>query len=268
MCDYKFVYLYKYMKGNLVKFAVVAALVAPAFLAAAPAFAATYSNGLFNNGNSSISANPGSTVNLSFQLTVGSSETIQCLEIQVNGSNLPPQYINEGGTTGLEYTTQPYPMTVPVVLPQNTGSYQVQVEGFGNYGGTNDGCSGSATGGSTFGPVDVINTSNAPSGGVFGGITTNTQQLLASLLMQYPWLASLLGASQSTTTTTTPTTTTLCQNFNSARGSLTFGMSDAAGLQTFLINNGEAGILTYGTTGYYGSQTASAVSAFQSANHC
>jgi hypothetical protein len=67
------------------------------------------------------------------------------------------------------------------------------------------------------------------------------------------------------TPTPAPTVSPLCAQF-SACSSARFGAYGASGLQSFLISHGYG--IPAGATGYYGSQTAAAVSAFQAVNHC
>lgn len=115
--------------SKLFTFALGAALlVAPAL-----ASAATISNPLFSNGQTTIDAAGGSTVSGTFTLTVGAGEVTEFLRTQSDPSQ-PFVDTSVGGLLGYQeqvYTNVPF----SVKVPPNTGTYNPTVQGSGIFGG-------------------------------------------------------------------------------------------------------------------------------------
>lgn len=105
---------------------------------------------------------------------------------------------------------------------------------------------------------------------VLCGITSPTGSTIPSAMDTLTAKINALTANLTSLTTVvaglaTPAPSTLCTQY-AAYSYLHYGMSGAAGLQTFLITHGYS--IPAGATGYFGSQTAAAVGAFLAANHC
>lgn len=237
---------------NIIKKSIAVAL---ALGFALPAMAATVSNPLFSNGQTTIDATGGTTVNGTFTLTVGAGEVVEYLRAQPD--TYPFTDTSVGGTLGYQegvYTNVPF----SVKVPPNTGTYNVTEQGAGIYGGNR-----AINGGDNvvFGALNV-GTVRVVAGGTTGSsvIPGSIDDLLAQISALKDIVAQLIASAH-------PAPASACVEFNQF-SYLHFGMSGAAGLQNFLINHGQGGVITYGATGYFGNQTATAVSNFVSANHC
>ncbi len=105
----------------------VATMLAP-FVASA----ASITDARFSNSQTNIDATGGSTVSGTFTLTVGSGEVVEWFRLLPNGNPFTDQ--NVGGQLGYQegvYTNVPF----SVKVPPNTGTYNVDVQGAGIYGG-------------------------------------------------------------------------------------------------------------------------------------
>lgn len=230
------------------------AAIALSLAVATSASAATFSNVTFSNGDVTISGQGGSTVNATFKVTVGAGETLEWVRTTVGAQ--PFEDVSVGGALGLQEGT--YDVTVPVKLPPNTGTYTLNVQGAGIYGGIrsingNDNVVGSNWFGSA---VRVVASSSTDS---VGGSDMPS------------WLAALLAALKPATPPA-PTVSTACANFALKSAGAVLGTTNSANvkLQGFLLSEGASipALAAGAAFGFYGPQTASAVAWFNGVNHC
>lgn len=216
------------------------------------ASAATISNPLFSNGDTTISGQGGASVSGTFTLTVGQNEVVEFLRTQSDPSQ-PFVDTSVGGQLGYQegvYTNVPF----TVKLPPNTANSFPNVQGAGIFGGIRsiNGGDNVVVGPVPLGTVRVTatgSTSTTPPD--VGGATTDDAwwAKLATLI------AGIFKASQ-------PTVDPLCAQIP----------SDTSALQQFLMDNGQgakfAAVGVYEPTGFYGSVTVKALSSFKVAHKC
>lgn len=144
----------------------VGLVLAMAFAFAAPASAATISDPLFSNGQTSIDATGGSTVNGTFTLTVGVGEVVEWL--RTTPDTQPFTEASVGGQLGYQEGVH---LNVPfsAKVPPNTGTYNVNVQGAGTFGGNRsiNGGDNVVVGPTSVGSVRVV----ASGGGSVGGVS-------------------------------------------------------------------------------------------------
>lgn len=144
------VFVATHMK-NLIKVLAVAAMILPV-----AASAATISNPLFSNGQTSIDAQGGSTVSGTFTLTVTNGEVVEWLRTQSDPSQ-PFVDTSVGGALGMQEQTYPnVPFSVKV--PPNTTTVYPTVQAAGIYGGGRaiNGGDGVVMGTTNLGTVRVV----------------------------------------------------------------------------------------------------------------
>lgn len=146
------------------------------------AFAATISNPVFSNGDTTIDATGGSTVSGVFTLQVGTGEVCEVLRTQSDPSQ-PVKDTNVGGSKGYEFGTQ---TNVPfsVKVPPNTGTYYPTVQCAGIWGGNRavDGSDGVVTGSVGLGTIRVVSGSSTVGDGTIGGTSSSQLDQLIALL--------------------------------------------------------------------------------------
>lgn len=236
------------------------ALALPVFVGAA-----TFTNVQFNNGDVTVSGNGGSTVNAEFRVVIPSGQVVEYIQTDVLGDNLAPVDVSVGGTLGLQEGT--HEVTIPVVLPPNTGTYSLSVQGAGIYGGIraisgNDNVVGNATFNNA---IRVTADGNSNTGG-----STNATPSWFTAWLNGPFAALLTqiggGGSGSGNDTTE------CQDLTTKMIGAQYGVYNAQNvkLQGFLLSEGMSiPALSAGASfGFYGPQTAAAISAYKSANGC
>lgn len=239
--------------NKLIKFAVTAGVIAPALLASS-AFAASISNPLFSNGQTTIDAAGNSTVSGTYTLTVGAGEVVEWVRTQAD--TMPFTDTSVGGPLGLQegvYTNQPFSAKVS----PNTGSYNVNIQTAGIFMGNRAINGGDSVNGSnSLGTVRVV-----------AGASTGSD--VPSGIPQSVWDKFLAWMSGSTT----PAPSSKCADLTTKLvGTTDNQYSDAnASLQGFLIaaNANSIPALKAGASfGYKGDQTRSAVISFKAANQC
>lgn len=235
-----------------------------AFLGASPAFAASISNPLFSNGQTTIDATGGTTVSGTFTLTVGTGEVVEWLRTQSDPSQ-PFVDASIGGQLGDQeqvYTNVPF----SVKVPPNTGTYYPTVQGAGIFGGNRaiNGGDNVVLGSTGLGTVRVV--TNGSSSETSGSSVSQWDAVMAAL-------QAIVAKLSAPTPAPTPVGSTACTAYAQASAGAMAGMrSDANGrLQGFLIGQGFSIPLLMANLapfGFWGNQTAQAVAAFQSSNHC
>lgn len=227
---------------NLIRVLAVAAMILPV-----AASAATISNPLFSNGQTSIDATGGSTVSGTFTLTVGTGEVVEWLRTQSDPSQ-PFVDTNVGGNLGYQeqvYTGIPF----SVKVPPNTGTYYPTVQGAGIYGGGRsiNGADNVVLGSTGLGAVRVVaNGSTSTVDPVVVGSEDFWTKLMTMLT------TALKANAPAPVTPTKP----MCPPVY---------VGDNAGMvQTWLINNGNAGpfnaVGVYAATGFWGNASKTAYS--------
>lgn len=256
------------MKALTVSSVVAVALVG--FLAVASvASAATISNPLFSNGQTTIDANGSATVSGTFTLTVGPGEVVEFLRTQSDPSQ-PFVDASVGGQLGYQeqvYTNIPF----SVKVPPNTGTFYPTVQGAGIFGGNRaiNGGDSVVMGPTNLGTVRVV--ANATGSG-----STDTSGMVPVLvngvtIMVPAWAVPLFANLGST-----PAPATACAEYASVSAGLSVGSDTRVGgrvgkLQSFLMYKGfDIPFLSSNQApyGYYGTQTRDAAAGFVSANHC
>lgn len=203
------------------------------------ASAANFSNVEFENGDVEIQGKGGETVEASVRVVVGDNEVVECFQWDVLGDNLGPKQKFVGGSRGLEQGT--HWIDFDVKLPPNTGTYDLDVQGAGIFGGQKAvDCDDNVVGDNTFGDaLRVVGSSNDDDDDL-GGDDDNTPAWVKALI------AAILGNK--------PAKPAYCTQVNAAV--FTYGMTGptVSAYQSLLISNGFA--IPAGATGFFGSQSA------------
>lgn len=229
------------------------------FIAPFAASAATISNPLFSNGQTTIDATGGATVSGTFTLTVGTGEVVEWLRTQSDPSQ-PFVDTSVGGNLGYQeqvYTNVPF----SVKVPPNTGTFYPTVQGAGIYGGNR-----SINGGDSvnFGPTG-LGTVRVVANGTSGDPVVGSTDWMAALIAAIK--ASILPAP-----TPTPTVDPVCTLYKQASMGAVMGTTNSSNvaLQGFLLSqHASIPALAAGAAfGFYGPQTMAAVSWFQSMHTC
>jgi len=215
------------------------------------ASAATLSNPVFQNGDTAIQAQTGSTVTMKVQATIGANEVIEAYVIDTIGDNLPPALpVFVGGSTGLQEGT--HELNVQVTVPPNTGTYSVNVTTCGRYGPTSVlNCSSDVVANQTFN--NVVRAVGSSSVGSSVPTMSELMAMIASLTAQIAELNKPKPA-------TKPAFCAQASAHTASYGQ--FGPA-VTSYQHFLISSGFS--IPAGATGYFGTQTASAASALAAA---
>lgn len=226
--------------------------------------AADITNVEFDNGDVTVSGKGASTVQATFRVVVSANEVVEYVQVDVAGDNLAPVDHSVGGNLGLQEGT--HKVKVSVKLPPNTGTFDLDVQTAGIYGGIRaiDG-DDNENGNETF--SDALRTVSSSSS------TTNNDDdedsapawltvLMAQLQAQ---MAALIASLKPATPATggSPVPASLCSQIP---------QGDTFALQAFLMAHGQAGpfhaIGVYAPTGFRGNATESALSAFKWQNNC
>lgn len=223
----------------------IGSLAALSLLVAGSASAATISDARFSNNQTSIDANGNATVSGTFTLTVGAGEVVEWFRLLPAGNPFTDQSV--GGTLGYQegvYTNVPF----SVKVPPNTGTYNVDVQGAGIFGGNRaiSGADGVTVGPTSVGSVRVVASGTSSSDPVVGGGDDFWTKLAALI-------AGILKANQPPA----PTKPAYCPSLATYAG-VSYGMSgpQVSALQNLLISNGFS--IPAGATGNYYNQTLSA----------
>lgn len=220
------------------------------------ASAATISNAVFSNGDTTIDATGGSTVNGTFILQVGANETCEVLRTQADTQPFTDTAV--GGPLGDQqgtYTNVPF----SVKVPPNTGTYNVTVQCAGIWGGNHsiDGADNVVVGPVSIGTVRVVANTTSSGSPTFGGMDlTSLIALLKSLGF---------NVSSGTGTPATPAKPACSPLLAQAMPGATTAVNGQ--LQGFLIGEGFAipALMSAHPApfGFYGTQTAAAVTAYR-----
>lgn len=236
--------------------------IALALVFALPASAASISNPLFSNGQTSVDATGGATVSGTFTLTVGPGEVVEWLRTQSDPSQ-PFVDTSVGGQLGYQeqvYTSVPF----SVKVPPNTGTYSPTVQGSGIFGGSRaiNGGDSVVFGPDALGTVRVVATGGSSSDPVVAGSDDFWTKLAATI-------AAIFKAN---TPAPTPVSTA-CQTLTAKLQGTQMGVTSTMNgqLQGFLISEGMSIPLLQSNQapfGFFGSQTNSAVMQYRSVHGC
>lgn len=264
--------------NNIIKFAVGAAIVAPALIASS-AFAATSITFLTfpNSGpNATIEAGASVDTKVTFDLTANSE--LESLSLQIVD--------NAGNNIGMPETC--FDVSDRVVAGTFTrvgtfdttggteGTFGIRVRGYGVPGpGTDNNCGGTVNDNQYFPNrltlTESQNTGNNANntGGGPGGNTGSgglAGQIGALTDLFKAWIAA------QTKPTTPPATSAACSAYAQANGGTQMGVYNDANvrLQGFLLSQGASipALKAGASFGFYGPQTQAAVAWFQGMNHC
>ena len=190
------------------------------------ASAATISDPLFSNGQTSIDVTGGSTVSGTFTLTVGAGEVVEWQRCQAD--TMPFGDVSLGGNLGKEegvYTNMPFSAKVA----PNTGTYNVNCQGAGTFGGNRsiNGGDNVVVGPTSVGMVRVVavGSGNGPVGG--------NDVTLESLQKQIADLLKIIADLQKPQVPAKPAFCASMPTVNSWSGSSAVIM-----LQAWLVQNG------------------------------
>lgn len=245
--------------NKLIGFAVGAAIAVSPLLA----LAATISNPLFSNGQTTVDAAGGATVTGTFTLTVGPGEVVEWLRTQSDPSQ-PFVDTSTGGQLGYQeqtYTNVPF----SVKVPPNTGTFYPTVQGAGIFGGNRaiNGGDNVVLGAIGLGTVRVVANSSA-------SIDTSDDSLNAKIAAAVSAAVSASLKALGLGGTTAPVVSTACTELAKFSAGLSIGSTGSAVVQLQgwllskdpnsipLIRDGQAKF------GYFGSQTSAAVTSY----HC
>lgn len=252
--------------NKFIKFAVGAAIVAPALIAGS-ALAATFSNVQFQNGDVTISGTGGSTVSATFHVVIPANQVVENIQTDVIGDNLAPVCVSVGGDLGLQEGTRD--VTVQVKLPPNTGTYTLEVKGAGIYGGIRSiDCNDNVVGTASFGgALRTVDSTGSTSGGSTSGSGAFGFSSFADFVAALKASLGLGGA-----TTPPATTSAVCAAYAKANAGTQANVYNDANvrLQGFLLSEGASipALKAGASFGFYGNQTTAAVGWFNSINHC
>lgn len=230
------------------------------FLMAAPAFAATISNPLFSNGQTSIDATGSATVSGTFTLTVGPGEVIEWLRTQSDPS-MPFVDTSVGGTLGYQeqvYTNVPF----SVKVPPNTGTFYPTVQGAGTFGGNRsiNGGDNVNFGATNLGTVRVVASASASSDSAPSGIPADV------------WAKFMAWISGSGSTTPAPTVNPKCAALSAKMSAGMYGtvVPGNVVLQGYLLSEGASipALAAGASFGFWGPQTQNAINVLKASNSC
>jgi hypothetical protein len=251
---------------NRIKTSVVGvASTALALSLALPAFAASFTNVEFQNGQTTIEGTGGTTVNATFRVVVGSGEVVEYVQTDVLGDSLAPVCTSVGGELGLQQGT--HDITLAIKLPPNTGTHSIAVQGSGIYGGFRaDDCVGDVVGSATFSnAIRVVGSSTTTN-------TTSSESAPSWFAAFQAQITALIAALRPVTATPNAA----CTEYASLSAGLSFGSDTRPGgrvgqFQSFLMYKGfNIPLLSSNQApyGFYGSQTNAAAMSFRAANNC
>jgi len=243
------------MVKKYIGFVIAAALALPVM-----ASAATISTPLFSNGDTTIDATGGSTVNGTFTLQVGSGEVCEVIRTQADTQAFTDTSV--GTSLGYQFGTH---TNVPfnVKVSPNTGTYNATVQCAGIFGGNRsvDGADGVVVGPVSLGTIRVTASgSTATSGG-----SSTMDVLLAQL-------AALIAKLSAPPVVVPPAVNAKCTALSAKLiGTMdnTYNQANIQ-LQGYLLSEGMSipALAAGASFGYKGSQTNSAIVQFKAINGC
>lgn len=238
-----------------------------AFAFASTASAASFTNVEFQNGDVTVQGTGGQTVTAKVRVVVGVGEVVEKIQSDVLGDSLAPVCVEVGGEKGLEEGT--HFVDLQVKLPPNTGTYTLAVQGSGIFGAfkTVD-CTSNVVGSASF--SSALKVVGSGSGSSDSSVGSSVYQTLIDAIAL---LKAQIAAIQNPPA---PTTNAKCTALSAKMAGTMVGQTQAwdgspnSKLQGFLLAEGMSiPALTKGAAfGFYGPQTAGALSAYKAANAC
>jgi len=234
------------MKKTLIGGALILSMILP--LAAS---AATITNNTFSNGDVTIGANGGSSINGTLHVVVGQNEVVQFLGVKVD--SLAEK------CTAVNYQQGTYDIPYSAVVPPNTGSYSFNARVAGKWGGVPSVDCGDNV-------IANISVGNAVT--VLPGSSSTTVGGVSQLSELLAALKALLQGN----TAPAPTQSTACANLTAKMMGTQSGTYNPANikLQGFLLSEGESipALAAGASFGFFGSQTQAAVNSYRTAHNC
>jgi hypothetical protein len=237
-----------------------------AFAFAGTASAASISNPLFSNGDTTISTTGDSTVNGTFTLTVGPGEVVEVVRTWVNGWPFTDESVGDqlGYQEGV-YTNVPFSVTAP----PNTGNYTPRAQGAGIYGGIRAIHGGDNV---VVGPVALGTIRVVANGSTNVGGPSEFDEIHSTLFSLGELIKELTKTLLKDEDEDEPVIPNNCATLNQKlAGTMDHVYNDAnVRLQGFLLSEGMSipALAAGASFGYKGSQTNAALSMYKSMNGC
>lgn len=238
-------------------------------------FAADITNVEFDNGDVTVSGKGGSTVQAEFRIVVPANEVVEYIQTDVDGDNLAPVDHSVGGTLGLQEGT--HKVKVSIKLPPNTGTYDLDVQTAGIYGGIRA-INGNDNVNSTDTFVDALRvvSSSSTNNNSNDNDEDSAPSWLSTLMAQMQAQMAALLAALKPPVGSTPVPSNSCTEYAQLSAGLSQGSDTRPGgrvgqFQSFLMYKGFTIPLLANNEapyGFYGVQTAGAAMSFKSANGC
>lgn len=227
------------------------------------ASAATISNPLFSNGDTSISTTGGSSVSGTFTLTVGSNEVCEVLRTWDDSQPFTDATVGDSQLGYQEGTYTNVPFTVKVPVNTSTASAFAQCAGI--YGGIHSisGADNVVVGPTNLGIVRVV--ANGATGSTTVGGTDALSQLSAAI-------AALIAKLSAPPTPPAPVVSAKCVALAAHSSGAAYGVKNQNNvmLQGYLLGEGMSipALAAGASFGFWGPQTQAALSLYKSANGC
>ena len=239
-------------------------------LLAGSASAATITNVEYSNGDVTIQGTAGQSVSGKVRIVVPVNEEVEFVQFDVISDSLAPHCESVGR---LQEGTH-FVNISGVKFPPNTGSYSLEVETAGIFGGLAAiDCVSNVTGSQSFGAsVRTVGSASSPSTGGTS-LVEQLQAQIASLMAQFS--CSNSGGTWTGSTCTpkpAPVVSNKCSSLAAKLMGTQYGQRNSANivLQGFLLSESMSipALAAGASFGFFGDQTNSALMNFKAANGC
>lgn len=236
------------------------------------AFASTSIANLTFAGSSNITGGKSDAVTARLSVNLTGDSDVESVSFDYNGDSLDRTCVNVDDQLQSGYRTFDLDMT----LPANTGNWDVVIKTYGIDGaGADQDCQGSPTDTMNFNDrITVVDDGSGVVNPTAGGTGTSvgSTNKLDAILASIAALIAKLGSIPTPAPTPVPTVSAACQAYAQASVATMSGVRNDANvrLQGFLLSQGASipALAAGASFGFYGTQTAAALSWFQSGNHC
>lgn len=237
------------------------AFIAFMFAMTMSASAASITNVVYQNGDVTIQGTAGQSVSGSVRIVVPANEEVEFVEFDIISDNLAPVCM---AVNRLQENTHNVNIPSDVKFPPNTGTYNLQVRTSGIFGGLAAvDCVSNNNGSNSFNnSVRTVSSSSTV------GNTTGSQSWMEA---QIAMLMKLIADMKPATPAPAPVNAKCAALATKTAGAM-YGTRNSANivLQGFLLSEGAniPALAAGAAFGFYGDQTASALSVFKAANSC